>query len=105
MIILGISEAHEAHACLVKDGELLGVMAEERLSRIKTDSRYLRRAIDAPFKMTGIDRAPRSTRWPSPLAEARSGRYPGELRLSSTCANQPNLCLRLFWDCRCRTKP
>ncbi len=54
MIILGISEAHEAHACLLKDGKLLGVMAEERLSRVKTDSRYPRRAIDALMKMTGI---------------------------------------------------
>jgi carbamoyltransferase len=57
LIILGISEAHEAHACLLRDGELLGVIAEERLSRVKTDSRYPRRAIDALLRMTGIEAA------------------------------------------------
>ncbi|WP_341702927.1 carbamoyltransferase C-terminal domain-containing protein [Ferrovibrio sp.] len=55
MIILGISEAHDAHACLLKDGVLLGVVAEERLSRIKTDSRYPRRAIDALLRTTGVE--------------------------------------------------
>lgn len=55
MIILGISEAHEAHACLLRDGELLGVIAEERLSRIKMDSRYPRRAIDSLLSQAGVD--------------------------------------------------
>lgn len=54
MIILGISEGHEAHACLLKDGVLLGCIAEERLSRIKTDSRYPRRAIDAVLRLSGV---------------------------------------------------
>ncbi len=55
MIILGISEGHEAHACVLRDGVLLAAVAEERLSRIKTDSRYPRRAIDAVLTIAGID--------------------------------------------------
>ncbi len=54
MIVLGISESHEAHACVVRDGDLLAVMAEERLSRVKTDSRYPRRAIDSVLAIAGI---------------------------------------------------
>jgi len=57
MIVLGISEAHEAHACIVRDGELVAAIAEERLSRIKADSRYPRRAIDAVLKIAGIEPA------------------------------------------------
>jgi carbamoyltransferase len=54
VIILGISEAHEAHACVLRDGELLAAMAEERLSRVKTDSRYPRRAIDSVLAIAGV---------------------------------------------------
>jgi len=57
MIVLGISEAHEAHASIVRDGELVAAIAEERLSRIKADSRYPRRAIDAALKIAGIEPA------------------------------------------------
>lgn len=54
MIILGIHEGHEAHACVVRDGALVSAIAEERLSRIKTDSRYPRRAIDAALRIAGV---------------------------------------------------
>ena len=54
MIILGISEAHEAHACVVRDGRLLSAVAEERFTRIKADSRYPRRSIDAALRVAGI---------------------------------------------------
>ncbi len=57
MIILGISDSHEAHACIVKDGKLLAVMAEERLSRLKADMGYPRRSIDAVLKMTAVQSA------------------------------------------------
>ncbi len=56
MIILGICESHEAHACIVRDGELLAVAAEERYSRLKTDSGYPRLAIDGVLKTAGISR-------------------------------------------------
>ena len=36
MIILGISDNHEAHACILKDGVLLACIAEERLTRVKS---------------------------------------------------------------------
>ncbi|MHA1564886.1 MAG: carbamoyltransferase C-terminal domain-containing protein [Alphaproteobacteria bacterium] len=57
MIILGISEGHEAHACILRDGVLVAAIAEERLSRIKMDSRYPRRAIDSVLATAAIDPA------------------------------------------------
>ena len=54
MIILGISDSIESHACLVKDGVLLAAHAEERFSRLKADSGYPRNAIKEIFKLTGI---------------------------------------------------
>lgn len=54
MIILGISEAHEAHACIVQDGKLVAAIAEERLTRLKMDSRYPRQSIDAVLRIAGI---------------------------------------------------
>jgi carbamoyltransferase len=54
MIVLGISESHESHACIVRDGKLLAAMAEERLSRLKADSGYPRLAIDSVLSTAGI---------------------------------------------------
>ena len=47
MIILGISDSHESHACLLVDGVIVAAIAEERLSRLKTDSSYPKRAIES----------------------------------------------------------
>lgn len=48
MNILGISYyEHDSSACLVRDGQLLFAVAEERLSRVKHDSRFPERAIKA----------------------------------------------------------
>lgn len=55
MTILGISDSHESHACIVRDGVLLAAMAEERLSRLKADIGYPKRSIDAILRATGID--------------------------------------------------
>ncbi|MDO8599258.1 MAG: carbamoyltransferase C-terminal domain-containing protein [bacterium] len=55
MTILGISDSHESHACIVRDGVLLAAMAEERLSRLKADIGYPKRSIEAILRMTGID--------------------------------------------------
>jgi carbamoyltransferase len=55
MIILGISEQHEAHACLIVDGEIRCVIAEERLSRLKTDSGFPIRAINKIFEISKIE--------------------------------------------------
>lgn len=54
MLILGVSDSHEAHACLVKNGKILAVMAEERLSRLKADMGYPRQAIDSVLRIAGV---------------------------------------------------
>ena len=55
MIILGIGDSHESHACLLRDGELVAFMAEERLSRLKSDMGYPRLAIDKVLQISGVD--------------------------------------------------
>ena len=50
MIILGISDNHEAHACILKDGVLLACIAEERLTRVKSDTGYPFKAINKVFR-------------------------------------------------------
>ncbi len=49
MITLGInySQMHDSSACIVRDGELLFAVAEERLSRVKHDARFPELAIQA----------------------------------------------------------
>ncbi len=49
MISLGInySQMHDSSACIVRDGELLFAVAEERLSRAKHDARFPHNAIQA----------------------------------------------------------
>ena len=49
MISLGINytRMHDSSACIVRDGELLFAVAEERLSRVKHDARFPRNAIQA----------------------------------------------------------
>jgi|TARA_B100000315_G_scaffold242217_2_gene264149 carbamoyltransferase len=55
MIILGIGDSHESHACILKDGQLIAAISEERLSRLKGDGGYPERAIECVLKLTGID--------------------------------------------------
>jgi predicted NodU family carbamoyl transferase len=49
MITLGLnySQMHDSSACIVRDGELLFAVAEERISRLKHDSRFPALAIRA----------------------------------------------------------
>jgi carbamoyltransferase len=49
MLSLGInySRTHDSAACLVRDGELLFAVAEERISRVKHDPRFPRLSIQA----------------------------------------------------------
>jgi len=49
LITLGVnySQMHDSSACLVRDGELLFAVAEERLSRVKHDARFPELAIQA----------------------------------------------------------
>ena len=55
MIILGIADSHESHACLVRDGILLAAVAEERLTKLKTDSSYPRKAIESVIEIANIN--------------------------------------------------
>jgi len=49
MLTLGInySQMHDSSACVVRDGELLFAVAEERISRLKHDARFPQLAIQA----------------------------------------------------------
>ena len=49
MITIGInySQMHDSSACVVRDGELLFAVAEERISRVKHDASFPRNAIQA----------------------------------------------------------
>src|SRR5208282_523519 len=49
MITLGINytRMHDSSACIVRDGELLFAVAEERISRLKHDARFPSLAIEA----------------------------------------------------------
>ena len=54
MIILGISDSHESHACLIIDGQLIAAIAEERLSRLKAEMGYPKRAIEAVLEICNV---------------------------------------------------
>ena len=51
MIILGISDSIESHACLIKDGVLLAAHAEERFTRLKSDSGYPYNSVNKIFEL------------------------------------------------------
>ena len=51
-LILGIADSHEAHACLVYDGELIAAIAEERLTRLKADSGFPINAVHQCLALT-----------------------------------------------------
>jgi carbamoyltransferase len=59
MITLGLnySQMHDSSACLVKDGELLFAVAEERISRVKHDARFPALAIQACLDFAKINPA------------------------------------------------
>ena len=46
MIVLGIHDGHGASACLMVDGELIAMLEEDRVSRLKMDAGYPLHAID-----------------------------------------------------------
>jgi carbamoyltransferase len=54
MIVLGIHDGHDSHACVVRDGRLVAAVGEERLSRLKSDGGYPNRAIESVMKIAGI---------------------------------------------------
>jgi predicted NodU family carbamoyl transferase len=56
MLTLGInySKMYNSSACIVRDGELLFAVAEERLSRLKHDARFLSHPIQESLEFTGV---------------------------------------------------
>ena len=48
---------HDSSACIVRDGELLFAVAEERISRLKHDASFPRHAIQACLDFTGVQAA------------------------------------------------
>lgn len=54
MFILGIVEGHNCSAALLKDGEIIAVCFEERLSRLKNDLGYPERSIAYCLEFAGI---------------------------------------------------
>jgi carbamoyltransferase len=59
LLTLGInySQMHDSSACIVRDGELLFAVAEERLSRVKHDAGFPRLAIQACLDFAGVPAA------------------------------------------------
>jgi carbamoyltransferase len=54
--ILGVSTTHETGACLVRDGEVVAALNEERMTRRKLDNRYPPvESIREVIRMSGID--------------------------------------------------
>ena len=51
MKILGIHDGHNSGATLLEDGKIIVSISEERLSRIKNDVGYPRKAVEAVLKM------------------------------------------------------
>jgi carbamoyltransferase len=56
MLTLGInySQLHDSSACIVRDGELLFAVAEERISRLKHDARFPEKAIQACLEFAKV---------------------------------------------------
>ncbi|MGH9676184.1 MAG: carbamoyltransferase N-terminal domain-containing protein, partial [Candidatus Acidiferrum sp.] len=77
MITLGInySQLHDSSACIVRDGELLFAVAEERISREKHDARFPGHAIRACLEFARV-RAEQVDEicfgWPAPGREYRN---------------------------------
>jgi carbamoyltransferase len=56
MLTLGInySQMHDSSACIVRDGEVLFAVAEERISRVKHDARFPQLAIQAGLEFARV---------------------------------------------------
>ncbi len=54
MIAIGINPAHNATACLIKDGQIIAAVSEERLTRIKNTNGYPRKAVEHCLRMSNL---------------------------------------------------
>ena len=53
-LILGINDSHLATACLLRDGEVLACMSEERFTRRKNQGAYPSRSVEAVLAQGGV---------------------------------------------------
>src|SRR5208283_2733552 len=54
MYVLGIHDGHNASACLLKDGEVIAYVSEERFSRIKNQRGFPAQSISWCLQQEGI---------------------------------------------------
>lgn len=54
-IILGINDSHDSSACIVKNGEILCALAEERVQRVKSASGFPKGAVTACLEHCGME--------------------------------------------------
>jgi carbamoyltransferase len=54
MAVLSITQGHDTGAVIVKDGRMLAAISEERLSRIKMDTQFPTRSIQAVLDIAGL---------------------------------------------------
>ncbi len=52
--VLGVSEAHNCTAALLRDGEIIAAASEERFTRFKNDTGYPKKAVDFVLSQAGI---------------------------------------------------
>ena len=55
VFILGIHDGHNYGATLIRDGEIVASVCEERITRRKNEVGYPRRAIEDCLRISGID--------------------------------------------------
>src|SRR6201995_4064464 len=91
MLTIGVnySQMHDSSACIVRDGELLFAVAEERISRLKHDARFPQLAIQACLDFAKVSASQLdevSFGW-----QAAAPVYRHDLNLYSTgqCPNSP----------------
>ncbi|MEK6711246.1 MAG: carbamoyltransferase N-terminal domain-containing protein, partial [Nitrospinota bacterium] len=54
-LILGINDSHLATACLLRDGEVVACMSEERFTRRKNQGAYPREAVEGVLAWAGVE--------------------------------------------------
>jgi len=55
--VLGIHDGHNASAAILKDGKILAAVSEERLSRIKNDFGYPKKAVEKVMEISDVEAA------------------------------------------------
>ncbi len=76
MYVLGVAESHNSSACLMRNGQIIGMLQEERLTKRKNQVAFPRLAIQALVddhldgEVSRIDRVVLAEKWVDPYAIA-----------------------------------